>query len=386
MGLITQPKVLGNGTGTGMVTATEGYNTNLQNMNTPVTSTPAPDPVAPPPPAPVVAPEPAPTFTATTPSARTITEPETVSGQLNALLASGSTYIQNARLRGTETANTRGLINSSMAAGAAERSAIEAGLPIAQADASVNASAGQSAQEAGQASMLSAQQAGQTSQISTQQAGQASQLSAQQAAEKRVQEEESARQNFGYTTATNAQNIAANINLQDSRIALDLTRITEARREQAAGAIAPLMQQLTTEEARIQAIPNAEMSPESKAQAITQLRQAAQARANTVTSLYGYNLSWPAPEATNTAAIPSNAAAPTAVAAAQATSAAEAANAAARTVQQGGTVTGTDPRSGPFRTFNEYQAAGGILPEGEWLQARHNQEAGLTVTGASQSA
>jgi hypothetical protein len=53
-----------------------------------------------------------------------------VSTNLNDLLSSGSRYIENARQRGREEAASRGLLNSSIAAGAAERSGIEASMPI----------------------------------------------------------------------------------------------------------------------------------------------------------------------------------------------------------------------------------------------------------------
>lgn len=52
---------------------------------------------------------------------------------LEQVLSSNSPYIQNARQRGMEVAATRGGINSSIAAGASERSALEAAAPIVQA-------------------------------------------------------------------------------------------------------------------------------------------------------------------------------------------------------------------------------------------------------------
>lgn len=55
-----------------------------------------------------------------------------VQGNLEAMLNPNSSYIQNARQRGMETAATRGGINSSIAAGASERAAIEAAAPLAQ--------------------------------------------------------------------------------------------------------------------------------------------------------------------------------------------------------------------------------------------------------------
>lgn len=66
---------------------------------------------------------------------REVQDNELVNNQLNDLLSSDSKYIRDARLRGIEFANKRGQLGSSFSAGAAERNAIEAGLPIATADA-----------------------------------------------------------------------------------------------------------------------------------------------------------------------------------------------------------------------------------------------------------
>ena len=56
-----------------------------------------------------------------------------VTDSLETMLAPGSSYIQNARQRGVEYAAARGGVNSSIAAGAAERAAIEAAAPMASA-------------------------------------------------------------------------------------------------------------------------------------------------------------------------------------------------------------------------------------------------------------
>lgn len=53
-----------------------------------------------------------------------------VQSSMEAMLNPNSSYIQNARQRGAEYAATRGGINSSIAAGASERSAIEAAQPL----------------------------------------------------------------------------------------------------------------------------------------------------------------------------------------------------------------------------------------------------------------
>ena len=72
----------------------------------------------------------------------------TVAGQLNTLLKSDSPYIQNAETRAKEEAAGRGLLNSSMAAGAGRRAAIESALPIAQQDAETYSKFGLQQQQA----------------------------------------------------------------------------------------------------------------------------------------------------------------------------------------------------------------------------------------------
>ena len=59
----------------------------------------------------------------------------TVEGRLEGLLDSDNPYIANARQRSAESSASRGMQNSSIAAGAGERAAIESSLPIAQQDA-----------------------------------------------------------------------------------------------------------------------------------------------------------------------------------------------------------------------------------------------------------
>lgn len=58
-----------------------------------------------------------------------------VSRQLTNLLSQDNPYMQRARTRAMQYSNSRGLLNSSMAAGAGEAAAIDAALPIAQQDA-----------------------------------------------------------------------------------------------------------------------------------------------------------------------------------------------------------------------------------------------------------
>lgn len=74
---------------------------------------------------------------------------ETVSGQLDSLLKASSPYIERARAGAAQYANKRGLLNSSIAAGAGEAAAIDAALPIANADAQIYGAASRDNQNAG---------------------------------------------------------------------------------------------------------------------------------------------------------------------------------------------------------------------------------------------
>lgn len=72
---------------------------------------------------------------------RTVQDPETVQYQLQQLLRSDSPYIRDAERSAANYAHSRGLGNSSIAAGAGRRAAIQSGLPIASQDASTHAAA-----------------------------------------------------------------------------------------------------------------------------------------------------------------------------------------------------------------------------------------------------
>ena len=72
---------------------------------------------------------------------------DTVQGQLNGILSSNSPLMKRAETFGKQQANRRGLLNSSMAAGASQGAMIEAALPIAQQDASQQFQKGQMAQQ-----------------------------------------------------------------------------------------------------------------------------------------------------------------------------------------------------------------------------------------------
>jgi hypothetical protein len=73
--------------------------------------------------------------------ARRVGDNELVANQLNNLMQTNGRYLRQASQRGIEQAAGRGLTNSSIAGGNAVRAAIEAAMPIAQADASAYRSA-----------------------------------------------------------------------------------------------------------------------------------------------------------------------------------------------------------------------------------------------------
>lgn len=115
-----------------------------------------------------------------TAATRTVDQPtETVQGQLGSMLASGSPYLERARAGAAQTANRRGLINSSIAAGAGEAAAIDAAAPIAQADANIyNQASGQNLQYRNQAESQNAQLG---TQVNMQNATEANRAAAQNA-------------------------------------------------------------------------------------------------------------------------------------------------------------------------------------------------------------
>jgi hypothetical protein len=81
-----------------------------------------------------------PAITIPTPSQSSLsvaTDPnQTTEGIINRMLSDGSTYMDANRANAMRAANSRGLMNSSIAATAGEKAAIESALPIAQQDAS----------------------------------------------------------------------------------------------------------------------------------------------------------------------------------------------------------------------------------------------------------
>lgn len=142
----------------------------------------------------------APQYTASKDQVYEVTGNELVSNQLNNLLSKNNPYIQRARASAAEVGNSRGLLDSSITAGAGEAAAIDAAMPIAQQDAAVYSDRGQMREQGiinsyarNQADANTANlygvQAGYESALSKQEHGQASALQSQAAdAEIRIQQ------------------------------------------------------------------------------------------------------------------------------------------------------------------------------------------------------
>jgi len=95
---------------------------------------------------------------------------QTVQGQLDNILNGNSPIIQQARSNAMQTANNRGLLNSSMAATAGESAAISNALPIATSDSQTMAkAAGYNADEANQFAVKNADIANTAGQFNSQQ-------------------------------------------------------------------------------------------------------------------------------------------------------------------------------------------------------------------------
>lgn len=92
--------------------------------------TASPSPIVPPGTFPIGAPAPGTVSPNQLPPGQQFSPYRVTTDNLNNLLGSESPYIQNARRRGLEQANSRGMLNSSIAAGASERAAIESAMPI----------------------------------------------------------------------------------------------------------------------------------------------------------------------------------------------------------------------------------------------------------------
>lgn len=198
---------------------------------------------------------------------------------MTGLLQKESPYLTAARQRGKEYAAGRGLLDSSIAAGAAERSAIEASLPIAQQDAAYSQNIGTIAAQEAASGRLSEQEAGQKLGLSEQEAAQRLDLSGVEAnqalALERVQQE------------------GANLRQQaelDVKTAMDTMQLGSQERTSLGSSIANMGQSFSEQIANINRDPNVDAA--AKTAAIETLSNAYQANIESLMSVYGVQIDW----------------------------------------------------------------------------------------------
>lgn len=216
---------------------------------------------------------------ATTPTAtvRDVTENETVSGQLNKLIDGNSTYMQSARQSGLDTANSRGLLNSSIAAQSSQKAAIDAAAPIAAQDASTYAASGLSAQNANQTNAANKYSA---------------ELQAANNAQSLYNSATLQEQQGQISSALKDQDFEADKFLKQMDINVDLAQLASADRQSFVTAVTPLMQQYQTSYTNIQSQPKSVMSATAKAAALADLEEMYKPQLESMANIYGYSLEW----------------------------------------------------------------------------------------------
>lgn len=151
-----------------------------------------------------------------------IPEDDSVAGKLNTLTSGSSPYITQARATAARTANKRGLLNSSIAAGAGEVAAINSAIPIASQDAAQVY--GKNMSQLSADNSLRSQSQGETAARSNleYQTGATASLSAQDAAQQLAAQREAATSNrsnleyqTGATSSLSAQEAAQQGGLLD---------------------------------------------------------------------------------------------------------------------------------------------------------------------------
>ena len=212
----------------------------------------------------------------TTPTPSTMEVPEykapevdkeyTVGSEITGLLDKGGSYLESARTEGKQYAASRGLLNSSLGAEAAEQARVKAALPIAQQDAQYK----QQQVIQGQAGDIKSQHLGM-------QAGYSSKLSAQEAAQ--ALEKERFVQN-----AQNVRQAAEN----EMKTMLAQMEITMREKESIAQSISDMGQVFSDQVATIQRDPN--VTPENKAAAIASLQAAYESNLKSMAGIYGVEI------------------------------------------------------------------------------------------------
>lgn len=244
------------------------------------------------------------------------TPEETVEGRMEGLLSSGSSYLEAARTRGAQFAEKRGLLNTSMAAGATEAEAIKSALPIAQQDAGYMQSRGLATQQGGiqtglyetqgeisgglleqegeQAKELSVQESeqalGRETALTTQRGEIQSGLSTQEAEQRADLSTQEAGQAI---TIENIQQEGANYRLgleNEMRDKIAVMELSSQEKTSVGNAIAEMSNLFSEELANIQRDPN--VPSHLKTDVIRSLQTSYQSNLESVANIYGVKLEW----------------------------------------------------------------------------------------------
>ena len=206
-------------------------------------------------------------------------EEETVQGRMSGLLSSGSPYITSAEEGAKRYAQSRGLLNTTMAATGGRKAAIESALPIAAQDAASFTQAGMAGYQGDIQAALKSQQYGQD--IGT--------ISAQEIASSRLSAQDAAEALDLSTQQESAQTLRQETELAvtQSMKAMDLTS-SESRA--LGSAVTVLGQDLMGRIANIQVDPN--LNSAAKTTIIQGLNASYRATVNSIASIYGVQIEW----------------------------------------------------------------------------------------------
>ena len=192
----------------------------------------------------------------------------TVENRMTGLLSSESPYMNAARSKAMRTANQRGLLNTTMAAGAGEKAAIESAMPIATQDASYLQNSAIKSQEADLQSGLYEKQGEISKDIATHEGGIARELEGivQQGA------------NFRQQAELDMKKVLAEMELGNNE------------KTAYAGAVTDMGDRFMAELNNIQRDPN--VSTAAKTAAIATLQQAYRQNLQTISSIYSVSIEW----------------------------------------------------------------------------------------------
>ncbi len=216
---------------------------------------------------------------------KNVWNPETdkVSARLTGLLQEDSPLMQAAKTTGLKMANRRGLLNTSMAVGAAQGEMLKAAVPIASQESAQAAARG-----------LSAQAAEQTGGLSAQEATQAGVLSAQEAEQTGVLQE----RQFGRDYEIQARDITAQMDRLVPQLAQReqevLANIASNDREKATAGVRDMTQ--IYNEGFKAILANPDLDEAARGAYLTHIAELRETDLNLIEQLYGIDLTWASPE------------------------------------------------------------------------------------------